>query len=126
MPKIVGGIMLNLEYASVEDIQPGKWFWLKLATAFNGEGGISCPAKVQSINDKEVSLMIFGEDFGIGGAKRGQVARILLRDIKRRGAGIFKFDPQKMTVHVAKEIEWVHSQEKFLANYLKELQSAPK
>jgi chaperonin cofactor prefoldin len=49
-----------------------------------------------------------------------------LDDIKNKKAGIFIPDPQKMSVHIAKEIKWVRSQEKFLTNYLKELQSAPK
>lgn len=114
--------MSKRQFATTEDLQTNKWLWLDFDTAFNGEGGISCPAKLRSINGDHVSFTVFGEDFGIGGIKRGQLVQCSLEEIKKGKSGVFVPNTEEIEKCIAREIKWAQSQKEFLETYLLELQ----
>ena len=117
--------MDNRKRATIEDLQKNKWFWLEFETAFNGEGYVSCPAKLESINDDTALFIIFGKSSGIGDIERGQPVRVSLKNIENEGVGIFIPNKKELREHIAQEKEWIEWQKKFIERYAAELKTAP-
>ena len=105
--------------ATVNDVKVGNWLWLEMETAFNGEGGVSCPVRVQSVGKKEAVVKQFGDGDGLGGGERGNTRKVKLVDVD--GGSLSKVNKKTKQKFVKRELAWIQSQRDFLDVYASEL-----
>ncbi len=106
---------------ALSDLAPGKWFWLSVDTACNGEAHTSCMARVESIEDKAVILKLFGNhEGGFLSTSRGQKFTVRLNDVE---TSLFELDLDRAQMEeiLQREANWVHDQRQFLDTYESDL-----